>query len=128
MYLDGIKHNARKRAQARGRMRARIGCVFFHHCSPCQKVKPNAAIDPAKGTLRDDGASIQDRPWYGTSQSQRDDLNSKKVDDGRNRPYLCEVNMKIEGVNHIALRVRGAERSAEFYKYYCGMEIVQKRT
>jgi catechol 2,3-dioxygenase-like lactoylglutathione lyase family enzyme len=36
--------------------------------------------------------------------------------------------MKIEGVNHIALRVREAERSAEFYKYYCGMEIVQQRT
>ena len=35
--------------------------------------------------------------------------------------------MKIEGVNHIALRVREAARSAEFYKHYCGMEIVQER-
>lgn len=35
--------------------------------------------------------------------------------------------MKIEGVNHIALRVREAARSAEFYKHYCGMEIVQQR-
>jgi lactoylglutathione lyase len=36
--------------------------------------------------------------------------------------------MKIEGVNHIALRVREAAISAEFYQYYCGMEIVQQRT
>ena len=35
--------------------------------------------------------------------------------------------MKIEGVNHIALRVREAARSAEFYQHYCGMEIVQQR-
>ena len=50
------------------------------------------------------------------------------MDAGQNCPYLIEVDMKIEGVNHIALRVREAERSAEFYQYYCGMEIVQKRT
>jgi catechol 2,3-dioxygenase-like lactoylglutathione lyase family enzyme len=36
--------------------------------------------------------------------------------------------MRIEGVNHIALRVREAARSAEFYQHYCGMEIVQQRT
>ena len=35
--------------------------------------------------------------------------------------------MKIESVNHIALLVNDAVRSAEFYRQYCGMEIVHSR-
>lgn len=36
--------------------------------------------------------------------------------------------MKIESVNHIALQVSDASRSADFYKRYCGMETVHSRT
>ena len=35
--------------------------------------------------------------------------------------------MKIESVNHVALQVRDAEKSAQFYQDYCGMEIVHSR-
>jgi len=35
--------------------------------------------------------------------------------------------MKIEGVNHVALMVRDAIKSAEFYQHYCGMETVHSR-
>jgi len=35
--------------------------------------------------------------------------------------------MKIESVNHIALLVKDAVRSAEFYQSYCGMEVVHFR-
>jgi len=35
--------------------------------------------------------------------------------------------VKIESVNHVALQVRDAEKSAQFYQDYCGMEIVHSR-
>ncbi len=35
--------------------------------------------------------------------------------------------MKIEGINHIALRVKDSTKSADFYRKYCGMEIVHSR-
>ena len=35
--------------------------------------------------------------------------------------------MKIESVNHIALVVADAEKSAEFYQNYCGMEVIHQR-
>ena len=35
--------------------------------------------------------------------------------------------MKMETVNHIALVVRNAEKSADFYQRYCGMEVIHSR-
>lgn len=35
--------------------------------------------------------------------------------------------MKIESINHLALLVKDAERSVEFYRRYCGMEVVHAR-
>lgn len=35
--------------------------------------------------------------------------------------------MEFESVNHIALLVRNAEKSAEFYRRYCGMEVIHAR-
>jgi catechol 2,3-dioxygenase-like lactoylglutathione lyase family enzyme len=35
--------------------------------------------------------------------------------------------MKIESLNHIAMLVKDAAVSAEFYKRYCGMEIIHDR-
>ena len=36
--------------------------------------------------------------------------------------------MSIVTLNHAALHVKNAERSAEFYRSYCGMEVVHSRT
>jgi lactoylglutathione lyase len=35
--------------------------------------------------------------------------------------------MKIESLNHIAMIVKDAAASAEFYKRYCGMETIHER-
>ena len=35
--------------------------------------------------------------------------------------------MKVQTLNHVALQVRDAIKSAEFYKSYCGMEVVHAR-
>jgi len=35
--------------------------------------------------------------------------------------------MKLESLNHVALQVRDAIKSAEFYARYCGMEVVHAR-
>jgi catechol 2,3-dioxygenase-like lactoylglutathione lyase family enzyme len=35
--------------------------------------------------------------------------------------------MKIESLNHIAMLVKNAAVSAEFYKRYCGMETIHER-
>jgi lactoylglutathione lyase len=35
--------------------------------------------------------------------------------------------MKIEILNHLALIVRDAQKTAEFYQRYCGMEVIHSR-
>lgn len=36
--------------------------------------------------------------------------------------------MKVLSLNHAALHVTSAERSAAFFKEYCGMEVIHSRT
>lgn len=35
--------------------------------------------------------------------------------------------MEFDSVNHIALMVKDAEKSALFYQHYCGMEVIHSR-
>ncbi len=60
------------------------------------------------------GASVQNRK-------------RERADPPQCRGLRKRRTMEFDSVNHIALMVKDAEKSALFYQHYCGMEVIHSR-